>query len=126
MQRDYSGNTWNRKYALTALRICIIDYKKYKYTETCIKKLKQKGVTIIGVETKKNSIPFYKLKNFKEVAFVLGNEEFGLSYKILDLCDYFVHIPMQGFKNSLNVTSAASVILFHYTFKNTLNLRGCG
>lgn len=41
---------------------------------------------------------------------ILGNEEFGLSPKTLNLLDYLVEIPLFGRKNSLNVASAFSII----------------
>jgi tRNA G18 (ribose-2'-O)-methylase SpoU len=32
---------------------------------------------------------------------------------VLQACDDFVHIPMAGFKNSINVANAFAIIAFH-------------
>ncbi|MEO0023193.1 MAG: TrmH family RNA methyltransferase, partial [candidate division WOR-3 bacterium] len=46
------------------------------------------------------------------VAVVLGNEALGVSQPALRLCDELVEIPVFGFKNSLNVATAAAVMLY--------------
>jgi len=43
---------------------------------------------------------------------VLGNETHGLSRAYRDLCDVLVRIPMSGAADSLNVASAASIMLY--------------
>ena len=43
---------------------------------------------------------------------MLGNERFGVSENVLDLVDKSVYLPMLGMSNSLNVATAASVILY--------------
>ena len=43
---------------------------------------------------------------------VLGNETHGLSHAYRDLCDVLVRIPMSGAADSLNVASAASIMLY--------------
>ena len=43
---------------------------------------------------------------------VLGNETRGLSRSYRDLCDQLVRIPMSGTADSLNVASAASILLY--------------
>lgn len=46
-------------------------------------------------------------------AVVLGGEGNGVSRLVREKCDYTVSIPMYGSVNSLNVSAAAAVILFH-------------
>jgi tRNA G18 (ribose-2'-O)-methylase SpoU len=46
------------------------------------------------------------------VAFVLGNEASGVSPEVLEAVDEVVEIPMHGFKNSLNVSTACGIALF--------------
>jgi len=48
---------------------------------------------------------------------VLGNEQKGLSEKHLDACDIAVSLPMQGRVSSLNLSVAASVLLYQFTEK---------
>ena len=49
-----------------------------------------------------------------EGIFIFGNEGNGISQEILNLTDWNVFIPMAGTVESLNVSSVAAIILFHY------------
>ncbi|SMC38001.1 tRNA G18 (ribose-2'-O)-methylase SpoU [Desulfocicer vacuolatum DSM 3385] len=75
--------------------------------------MKKKGFSIIGIETTENSSSHAAYAWPQKAIIVLGNEEYGISSHVLRVCDAFVHIPMLGRKNSINVVSAASVIVFH-------------
>ncbi len=75
-------------------------------------KIKAKGFSIIGIETSENSTPHCRYSWPDKGIIVLGNEEYGLSTHVMRVCDEFVHIPMLGRKNSINVANAASVIVF--------------
>ncbi|NOX35646.1 MAG: RNA methyltransferase [Deltaproteobacteria bacterium] len=74
---------------------------------------KEKGFKIIGVETIAGALPFYEIPWKKRTIVVFGNEEYGISSHVMETCDNFVHIPMFGKKNSINVANAVSVIGFH-------------
>ena len=43
---------------------------------------------------------------------VLGNEQQGVSRKVLDRCDEIAAIPMQAGVNSLNVACASAIMLY--------------
>ena len=74
---------------------------------------KSKGYTIIGIETIKGSEKYTDYKWPQKAIIVIGNEEYGISRHVLRICDHFIHVPMFGKKNSINVASAASVVMFH-------------
>jgi len=57
----------------------------------------------------------YKIK--RPVMLILGNEAKGMSVKLKDLCDKIIKIPMNGNVNSLNVSCAASIMMWEI-FKN--------
>jgi len=78
---------------------------------------KEEGYKIIGIETIKDSINYNDFQWPRKAVIVFGNEEYGISRHILRICDHFVHIPMYGRKNSINVANAASVIMFHIAGK---------
>lgn len=75
--------------------------------------LKNAGYQIIGVETVENSWTYLEFPWPEKGVVVLGNEEYGLSKNVMTVCDEFVHLPMFGKKNSLNVANAFAVIAFH-------------
>ncbi|MEA2061139.1 MAG: TrmH family RNA methyltransferase [Thermodesulfobacteriota bacterium] len=74
---------------------------------------KKEGYTIIGLETVQGSSVFSDYQWPLKGIIVLGNEEYGISSHVLRVCDDFVHIPMFGRKNSINVAAAASVVVFY-------------
>ena len=74
---------------------------------------KQKGYTIIGVETIRNSCTYLDFVWPPKGIIILGNEEYGLSKRVMSACDEFVHLPMAGRKNSINVATALAVVAFH-------------
>jgi len=80
-------------------------------SHTLIEK-KKAGYKIIGIETIKNAICFDEVDWQDQTIMVFGNEEYGISSHLMEVCDQFVHIPMYGKKNSINVANAVSVICF--------------
>ena len=64
------------------------------------------------LETTSASVDYADAQFPKPVAVVLGNEALGIGRPVLERCDQLIQIPTYGFKNSLNVASAATVVLF--------------
>ena len=52
----------------------------------------------------------YKMK--KPVMVIIGNEAKGMSVKLKEICDKIIRIPMEGNVNSLNISCAASIIMW--------------
>lgn len=65
---------------------------------------------LIAIETAKEAISLYDFIFPTSFSLLLGNEEYGLSKNSLMEADYVVKIPLVGFKNSLNVACAFSMI----------------
>lgn len=78
-------------------------------TET-IKKLKDLGLWIFAAEA--DGTPYDKADYTVPCAIVLGGEDTGVSELVRKNCDYTVSIPMRGKVNSLNVSTAAAVLLY--------------
>ena len=75
-------------------------------------KYRNDGQAIIGIETIKESLSYVNFPWPDNGIIVFGNEEYGISTKVMQVCTDFVHIPMFGQKNSINVANAVSVIAF--------------
>ena len=73
--------------------------------------LKQSGFKIISV-TEKVSRLIYEADMTGPCAFIMGSEGKGISQGMLDLSDEKVAIPMSGEIASLNVSAAASVVMY--------------
>ncbi len=92
----------------------------YKYEETqkeynAFRQLKKKGYKLLGTS------PNPKFKSVSEIpvdtkmALVFGAEDTGLSDFALSQMDDFVHIPMVGFTESLNISVSAAICLQQLT-----------
>ena len=74
-----------------------------------IESLKKKGVWVFAAEA--GGEAYYDTDFNCAVAIVLGSEGDGVSQIVKEKSDYIVSIPMYGKVNSLNVSTAAAVIL---------------
>ena len=89
-----------------------VQINQYKETTKAIKVLKSKGFKLYGTNLNPTSID-YRECNFKgATAFILGAEKWGISEEAASLVDEHIHIPMRGMVESLNVSVAASALLF--------------
>lgn len=75
-----------------------------------VDELKEKGLWIYAAEA--GGTPYTEADLRGSCAIVLGSEGFGVSHLIKEKSDYILSIPMYGQVNSLNVSTAASVLLF--------------
>ncbi len=82
---------------------------------TTIEQLKKKGLWIFTCEA--GGSDYYETDFNCACAVVLGSEGNGVSKIVKDNSDYIISIPMFGKVNSLNVSTAASVILCHVARK---------
>jgi 23S rRNA (guanosine2251-2'-O)-methyltransferase len=90
-----------------------VAWESKKSLPALISKLKQASFSIIAIEQDKNSINYKKVKLKNKNAFIVGAEVAGLSKRILKQCDLIAEIPMHGKKESLNVSVALGIALFH-------------
>lgn len=82
---------------------------------TTIEQLKKKGLWVFTCEA--GGTDYYTTDFNCACAVVLGSEGNGVSKIVKDNSDYIISIPMFGKVNSLNVSTAASVILCHVARK---------
>lgn len=75
-----------------------------------VDELKKKGVWIYAAEA--DGTPYTQTDLSGAVAIVLGSEGFGVSRLVREKSDFILSIPMYGQVNSLNVSAAASVLVF--------------
>ena len=86
----------------------------YFSDETDLRKIVPDGKTIVAIETADNATCIYDTQLPENVAFIVGNESFGISEEVLAQCDKVVYIPVPGPTRSLNVSHAAAVALFEW------------
>jgi 23S rRNA (guanosine2251-2'-O)-methyltransferase len=80
-----------------------------------IEQRKKEGYSIVSLEITKESIPLSDYKPAGPVCLIVGHEILGVPQELRKLSDAVVHIPMKGKKESLNVSVACGIALFHLT-----------
>jgi 23S rRNA (guanosine2251-2'-O)-methyltransferase len=91
------------------------EYLEWEYVESTldlVKKLKEESLKIIALEQNDKSVDYKGVSISENTAIILGTEVTGIDKEILDLCDIIAEIPMEGKKESLNVSVATGVFLF--------------
>ncbi len=93
------------------------DTVKWRYFASvvdAIADLKKRNCTIFAVEQVEKSIPLNQLllDKDKHYAVIVGNEVKGVQQDAVNLCDGAIEIPQFGTKHSLNVSIAASIVIW--------------
>ena len=90
-----------------------VSWKHFANAAEAIAQLKNEQYKVYAVEQVENSISLEKLKpGNQKIAFVFGNEKAGVEQSTIQLCDGTVEIPQLGMKHSLNIATAAGVVLW--------------
>lgn len=90
-----------------------VAWKYFKNIAECIDELKTQGYKVYAIE---QAVDSWKLGSFEvdddKVAVIFGNEVTGVEQSTIALCDGVIEIPQLGMKHSLNVATAAGVVLW--------------
>ena len=118
-----SGSPPNQKISKTALGAeKSVPFEYAKQTGRLINGLKKEKVYIVALEQAKEAIRYDKFKPKFPMALILGNEVKGISRKIMEKADKIAYIPMNGIKESLNVSVAFGVAGYEINkFRNIKN-----
>jgi 23S rRNA (guanosine2251-2'-O)-methyltransferase len=75
-------------------------------------RMHRSGFEVAAIETSVNSVDLFEWQPNFPVCVAFGNEVDGLRPELLELADSHVRIPMLGKKTSLNVATAAGIVLY--------------
>uniref|UniRef100_A0A7S4FC99 tRNA/rRNA methyltransferase SpoU type domain-containing protein n=1 Tax=Chrysotila carterae TaxID=13221 RepID=A0A7S4FC99_CHRCT len=89
-----------------------VSCRYYPNTMQAIEELKLSGYTIWGVETTSESTIYCDQAYPQPLALVFGNEIIGIDTAVLRMCDSLICVPTYGIKNSLNVATCASILIW--------------
>jgi 23S rRNA (guanosine2251-2'-O)-methyltransferase len=89
-----------------------VDWKYFPKAVEAIEYLKQDGYKVFAVEQVENSISLEKFDPNGKMAVIFGNEVTGVEQSTIALCDGTIEIPQLGMKHSLNIATAAGVVLW--------------
>ncbi|MDQ2753157.1 MAG: RNA methyltransferase [Bacteroidota bacterium] len=88
--------------------------KHFVNATEAIAELQRNGYLIYAIEQVKNSIPLqqFEVSEDDKIAFLFGNEVTGVEQETILLCDGCIEIPQMGTKHSLNIATAAGIVLW--------------
>jgi len=91
-----------------------VEWHYFADTKSAIENLKNNGYKVYAVEQVVNSISLENLTidNDEKIAVIFGNEVSGVEQDNILLCDGCIEIPQLGMKHSLNIATAAGVVLW--------------
>ncbi|HMI78204.1 MAG TPA: RNA methyltransferase [Ferruginibacter sp.] len=90
-----------------------VDWKHFASSPEAIDSLKEEGYKVYAVEQVENSLRLQQVEFGvnEKIAVIFGNEVSGVEQSTIELCDGCIEIPQLGMKHSLNIATAAGVVL---------------
>jgi 23S rRNA (guanosine2251-2'-O)-methyltransferase len=91
-----------------------VEWKYFKTTAEAITELREDGFNIYAAEQAEGSFKLNAIgfEAEEKIAVVFGNEVTGVEQSTIALCDGCLEIPQLGMKHSLNIATAAGVVLW--------------
>ena len=95
-----------------------VQHRRFTGATEAIEALRGEGFEVWAAETTSRSVSYADMAatredgSAKKIALVLGNELVGVRVGAMEDADHIVSVPTFGVKNSLNVATAASVLVF--------------
>jgi tRNA (guanosine-2'-O-)-methyltransferase len=99
-----------------------VDVYRYSNAEACLEALRKKGYRLVATTPDSRGCSLEEFRLEEPTALFFGAEKDGLSKAVLQASEVQLRIPMVGFTESLNISVAASIILY----KLTTDLRNLG
>jgi 23S rRNA (guanosine2251-2'-O)-methyltransferase len=91
-----------------------VSWKYFKTSVEAIDTLREEGFAVYAVEQAEGSSLLHTIQPepTEKIAVVFGNEVTGVEQATIGLCDGCIEIPQLGMKHSLNIATAAGVVLW--------------
>ncbi|MBS1759727.1 MAG: RNA methyltransferase [Bacteroidetes bacterium] len=91
-----------------------VNWKYFKTSAEAIEELKTLGYNVYAAEQAAGSyqLSAISFEPEEKIAVVLGNEVTGVEESTIALCEGCLEIPQAGMKHSLNIATAAGVVLW--------------
>lgn len=91
-----------------------VEWKHFNNAIEAVTELKNNGYAVYSIEQVEKSIPLQNVNwnTENKIAVVFGNEVTGVEQATIAICDACIEIPQLGMKHSLNIATAAGVVLW--------------
>ena len=93
-----------------------VPWKHFADSLEAISHYRQQGYQIVALETAAGAQSVFAQPLEVPLALILGNESLGLKRQVLEQTDRVVMLPVQGWKNSLNVGVAFAICAYQLVF----------
>lgn len=99
-----------------------VDWKHFPNAREAINALREEGYKVYAVEQALNSYLLQQVdfKPDEKIAVIFGNEVTGVEQDTILQCDGCIEIPQLGMKHSLNIATAAGVVLWELVRKHII------
>ena len=93
-----------------------VTWQHFPSAKEAVAQLRKLGYKILAVEQVENSLKLNQLNwdGESKLAVVFGNEVTGVEQSTIEICDGCLEIPQLGMKHSLNIATAAGVVLWEF------------
>ena len=93
-----------------------VAWRYFTQTTEAIEALRSEGYTICALEQVNGSVPLDRFEPSEngKYAIVAGHEVDGVDQRVVDMADYFLDIPQEGTKHSLNVAVSTALAIWHF------------
>lgn len=97
-----------------------VAWRHFDTAMEAVQSLKEQGYTVLSIEQCEGSTMLNDLevKEVKKYAIILGNEVKGVHQEVVDASDGCIEIPQFGTKHSLNVSTTAGIVIWHFVQQN--------
>ena len=89
-----------------------VPFSYIPHASTTIDAFKAHGYAVIGLEQDETAVDLPDFEAPEKILLVLGEEVEGISQELRKRCDHLVEIPMEGSKESFNVSVATGIALY--------------
>ncbi len=106
----------HRKLAKTAMGADMsVPFRCFETSLDAVLALRNEGVEqILAVEALPEGRCPWEMEFAEDVAFIFGNEAFGVSPRTTKACDGILSLPLFGRKSSINVGNCAAAVLYAF------------
>jgi tRNA G18 (ribose-2'-O)-methylase SpoU len=111
--RPDQGGRQQRAIAKTALGAQLtVPWQYEPETISAVRRCREAGYRVVAVETSTDAVDLFTWTPKWPLCLIFGHEKDGVAGALSDCIETYVRIPMLGQKRSLNVATAAGVMLY--------------
>ncbi|KAI3434751.1 hypothetical protein D9Q98_002811 [Chlorella vulgaris] len=89
-----------------------LDVQVFGSTQECLLNAKKLGFQLVATHLSPEAVDISEVDWTRPTAFVMGNEERGVTPEAVALADVCVRVPMVGFVDSFNLSVAAALVMY--------------